>query len=316
MTCGARPQQAAPRRRTRKMEITARGLWTLLHGMGFGALYLLACSGALIEIYRFTTSSAPVGETAREERFLKLYLVAMVLLAWAAVLTGAYVIYPWYRAAPPPGAKDLALFPQQLFDVKSFHPADGTRLEWNGRSTSPGFAPISITIGRLRLFQVWARPQKSQATSGWHTRFRPGLVCLSRRRRILRRHARQVRAGARRTDHSIEQWRGKVNTPDSNPPSIPNGSGRSSHAGSRHRQLRFSPSLHSLQTNRAPVKIGLNFYKADRAALGCYDGRHCRLVPGVGIPGVALGKRAVAMSRITRVSLALLFLSILLTFPR
>jgi len=47
------------------MEITARGLWTLLHGMGFGALYLLACSGALIEIYRFTTSSAPVGETAR-----------------------------------------------------------------------------------------------------------------------------------------------------------------------------------------------------------------------------------------------------------
>ena len=37
------------------MEITARGLWTLIHGMGFGALYLLACSGALVELYRFTT---------------------------------------------------------------------------------------------------------------------------------------------------------------------------------------------------------------------------------------------------------------------
>ncbi len=38
------------------MEITVRGLWTLIHGMGFGALYLLACSGALVELYRFTTS--------------------------------------------------------------------------------------------------------------------------------------------------------------------------------------------------------------------------------------------------------------------
>ena len=45
------------------MEITVRSFWTLLHGMGFGALYLLACSGALIELYRFTTSSAPVGGT-------------------------------------------------------------------------------------------------------------------------------------------------------------------------------------------------------------------------------------------------------------
>ena len=38
------------------MEITPRGLWTLVHGMGFGALYLLACSGALVELYRFIIS--------------------------------------------------------------------------------------------------------------------------------------------------------------------------------------------------------------------------------------------------------------------
>ena len=37
------------------MEITARSLWTMIHGMGFGALYLLACSGALVELRRFTT---------------------------------------------------------------------------------------------------------------------------------------------------------------------------------------------------------------------------------------------------------------------
>ena len=30
------------------MEITVHSLWTLIHGMGFGALYLLASSGKFI----------------------------------------------------------------------------------------------------------------------------------------------------------------------------------------------------------------------------------------------------------------------------
>ena len=34
------------------MEITTRSLLTLIHGMGFGALYPMACSGALVELHR------------------------------------------------------------------------------------------------------------------------------------------------------------------------------------------------------------------------------------------------------------------------
>ena len=34
----------------------------------------------------------------------------MAVLAWLAVLTGAYIIYPWYRAVPPAGTADLAGF--------------------------------------------------------------------------------------------------------------------------------------------------------------------------------------------------------------
>src|SRR5580658_4379307 len=96
------------------MEITARGLWTLIHGMKFGALYLLACSGALVELYRFTTSSATTEPTRGQQRFLSLYLIIMVVLAWASVLSGAYVIYPWYRAVPPPGTTGLAMYPQRM----------------------------------------------------------------------------------------------------------------------------------------------------------------------------------------------------------
>jgi hypothetical protein len=120
--------------------------------MGFGALYLLACSGALVELYRFTVSSAAAGTTSQarppassgEERFLKFYLTLMVLLAWTAVLTGAYVIYPWYRAAAPPGA-DLSLFPQRLLQsspaTSEWH---SLGMEW--KEHVAWFAPISVTM--------------------------------------------------------------------------------------------------------------------------------------------------------------------------
>src|SRR6202789_809513 len=127
------------------MEITVRGLWTLIHGMGFGALYLLACSGALVELHRFTTSSPPSEPTPGQERVLKVYLLAMVVLAWAAVLTGAYVIYPWYRVTPPPGTTDLAMFPQRLLmsspTTIGWH---SLGMEW--KEHVAWFAPISITM--------------------------------------------------------------------------------------------------------------------------------------------------------------------------
>lgn len=150
------------------MEITLRSFWTLVHGMGFGALYLLACSGALIELYRFTTSSAPIGETAREEKFLKVYLIVMVVLAWTAVLTGAYVIYPWYRAALPQGTKDLALFPQRLL-MSSSSTAGWHSLGMEWKEHIAWFAPISITMVAF-VFLKYGRDLKN------HKQLRAGVL--------------------------------------------------------------------------------------------------------------------------------------------
>jgi uncharacterized membrane protein len=127
------------------MEITARALWTLIHGMAFGGLYLLACSGALVGLYQFTTSSTARECTPSQERFMRVYLITMVVLAWAAVLSGAYAIYPWYRAAPPPGAVDLSMFPQRL--LMSSPATIGWHslgMEW--KEHVAWFAPISITM--------------------------------------------------------------------------------------------------------------------------------------------------------------------------
>jgi hypothetical protein len=152
------------------MEITIRGFWTVIHGMGFGALYLLACSGALVELYRFTTSSPPSEATPGQERFLRVYLLAMVVLAWAAVLTGAYVIYPWYRAAPPPGTTGLSMFPQRLLmsspTTTGWH---SLGMEW--KEHVAWLAPISITMVAFVFFK-YGRDLKN------HKQLRAGVLAF------------------------------------------------------------------------------------------------------------------------------------------
>jgi hypothetical protein len=112
--------------------------------MGFGALYLLACSGALVELYRFVRPSV-ADVTAGQVRFLRWYLCAMVVLAWAAALTGAYVVYPWYRAVAPPGMADLSGYPQRLLMAHSTSVGWHTLgMEW--KEHVAWFAPISITM--------------------------------------------------------------------------------------------------------------------------------------------------------------------------
>jgi hypothetical protein len=134
------------------MEITTRSLWTLVHGMGFGALYLLACSGALVELYRRYCTHNPVLPTERDEKFLRVYLVCMAALAWLAVLTGAYIIYPWYRAVPPPGTTNLAAFPQRLLmaspTTSGWH---SIGMEW--KEHVAWIAPISITMAAAVALQ-------------------------------------------------------------------------------------------------------------------------------------------------------------------
>lgn len=141
------------------MEITERALWTMIHGMGFGALYLLACSGAMVELYRRYSPDAPAPVTAGDEIFLRTYFIVMAALAWLAVLTGTYVIYPWYRAAAPPGTSHLAAFPQRLLmsspSTIAWH---SIGMEW--KEHVAWLAPISISMA-CGVFIKYGRTLKS-----------------------------------------------------------------------------------------------------------------------------------------------------------
>jgi hypothetical protein len=127
------------------MEITVRSLFTLIHGMGFGALYLLACSGAIVELYRRYSHAAEGPVSRKDESFLSIYLVVMAVLAWLTVLSGTYIVYPWYRATPPLGASSLAAFPQKLLmsgpSTIAWH---SIGMEW--KEHVAWLVPISITM--------------------------------------------------------------------------------------------------------------------------------------------------------------------------
>ena len=153
------------------MEISVRSLWTLIHGMGFGALYLLACSGALIELWRRYSPRADALPAARDESFMRVYLAMMAVLAWVAVLTGTYVIYPWYRAAPPPGTTDLAGFPQRLLMAS---PTTGAwhsiGMEW--KEHVAWLVPISITMAAAVFFQYGRNLRR-------HAPLRSAVLCFT-----------------------------------------------------------------------------------------------------------------------------------------
>lgn len=127
------------------MEISFRDLMTVLHGMGFGALFMLAFSGALAELYRMSTPGMPGHAAAGGQMALKIYLSAMVILAWAAVISGAYIVYPWYRAVPPAGDFNLADYPRRLL-LSSPRTAGWHNLGMEWKEHVAWLAPIAMTM--------------------------------------------------------------------------------------------------------------------------------------------------------------------------
>ncbi len=96
------------------MSITLRESWGVIHGLIFGALFLLAFSGGLYSLYGMRSQWLTAEGLKEKASSLKIWTWAMAVVGWLAVLTGTYIVYPWYRAKPPQGTTDLAAFPRSL----------------------------------------------------------------------------------------------------------------------------------------------------------------------------------------------------------
>ena len=127
------------------MQTNYRELMTALHGMGFGGLLLIGFSGALVELYRMCAParSSPLVEGAG--KLTRVYLVGMAVLAWVTVLSGAYIIYPWYQAHPPAGMTDFSEFSRShLLASPTTAGWHNLGMEW--KEHVAWFAPIALTM--------------------------------------------------------------------------------------------------------------------------------------------------------------------------
>ncbi|MHB8067625.1 MAG: hypothetical protein ACYDIC_06960 [Desulfobaccales bacterium] len=95
------------------MELSAREIWAVIHGMMLGALFLLAYAGGLAELINIGSKwSTEAGINSRVRRLI-IGTWVMAVTAWLTVITGTWVVYIWYRAKAPAGA-DLTMYPRNL----------------------------------------------------------------------------------------------------------------------------------------------------------------------------------------------------------
>ena len=127
------------------MSLDYRELWTVIHGMIFGFIFLLGSSGAIYALHSLRQDWQTQQGLDKNSRNIQIYLWVLAASVWAAVLTGTYIVYPWYRAKPPQGATDLSTFPRSLLLSKpSTAEWHNFGMEW--KEHVGWLAPIAATV--------------------------------------------------------------------------------------------------------------------------------------------------------------------------
>ncbi len=137
------------------MTLTPREVWAVIHGMMLGALFLLAYAGGLAELINLGSKWSTEAGIAKRVRRLVVGTWVMALVAWLTVITGTYIVYPWYRAKAPAGA-DLTMFPRNLLlskpDTAGWH---NFGMEW--KEHVAWLAPILATAAAYMVTKLGAR---------------------------------------------------------------------------------------------------------------------------------------------------------------
>jgi hypothetical protein len=97
------------------MLFSDRSVVTMVHGLVFGGGAMMALSAALFFLYAHRdVPGTRTAATPSQARALVWLAVATAVLLWMAVLGGTYLVFPPYRATPPPGTLDLSAYPRAL----------------------------------------------------------------------------------------------------------------------------------------------------------------------------------------------------------
>ena len=83
------------------MDLTTREFWALIHGLVLGGGFLLAFAGGFASLYSLRPGLVTEAGIAERTRRLVAGTTAMAAIAWVTVITGTWIVYPWYREDTP-----------------------------------------------------------------------------------------------------------------------------------------------------------------------------------------------------------------------
>ncbi len=102
------------------MSFTNHEWWALIHGMVLGALFLLAFAGGLAGLYSLRATLVTSEGITERMRRLKIGVTAMAVVAWLTVISGTWIVYPWYREQGPDSPRSQLLANPDTADWHEF----------------------------------------------------------------------------------------------------------------------------------------------------------------------------------------------------
>jgi len=88
---------------------TDRAFWILIHGSVLGTLTLLGFAGGLAGLLSLRPRKVGTAGVRGRVRVLKVAAVTMAVAVWGTVLTGTWIVYPWYREGIPQSPRSILL---------------------------------------------------------------------------------------------------------------------------------------------------------------------------------------------------------------
>jgi hypothetical protein len=133
------------------MDLTSREFWALVHGMGLGALFLLAFGGGLAGLWSLRGKLVTEEGVAERTPRLLLGTTVMAVVAWLTVIVGTWIVYPWYRAVPPTTIDAKTQSPALAEFPKAWLIADPSTAGWHSfgmewKEHVAFLAPILATV--------------------------------------------------------------------------------------------------------------------------------------------------------------------------
>ncbi len=138
------------------MTLTFRETFTAIHGVVFGFGFIVFFTGALALLLTLRPGLLTVAGARMHVILLKICGLLITVLSWLAVIIGTYIVYPWYRAAPPAGTTDLAAYPRsRLLANAALSGWHSFGMEW--KEHLGWLVPIMATAAAFIIFRYGPR---------------------------------------------------------------------------------------------------------------------------------------------------------------